>query len=212
MAVDLLNKILVHDDPVRGPIGGRIVEAEAYLGAGIDPGSHAFRGPGKRNATMFGPPRPAVRLLHLRHALVQQRRLQPGGRRRRRADAGAGPAGRARRHVVAPPQGQAGARPVLRPGPPLPGTRPDRRPRRHRPGGRSGASCSTTARRRRPSPATPSASASAPARATSPPGVGGSPATPTSAGPLPGSGRRPGERRDAQDEARCRSAAARAKA
>jgi DNA-3-methyladenine glycosylase len=56
VAVDLLNKVLVHHDPVHGPIAGRIVEAEAYLGAGIDPGSHAFRGPGKRNATMFGPP------------------------------------------------------------------------------------------------------------------------------------------------------------
>lgn len=56
VAVELLNKLLIHEDPVHGPIGGRIVEAEAYLGAGIDPGSHAFRGPGKRNATMFGPP------------------------------------------------------------------------------------------------------------------------------------------------------------
>lgn len=56
VAVDLLNKVLVHDDPQLGRIGGRIVEAEAYLGAGVDPGSHAFRGPGKRNATMFGPP------------------------------------------------------------------------------------------------------------------------------------------------------------
>jgi len=56
VAVDLLNKLLIHDDPEHGPVGGRIVEAEAYLGAGIDPGSHAFRGPGKRNATMFGPP------------------------------------------------------------------------------------------------------------------------------------------------------------
>jgi DNA-3-methyladenine glycosylase len=56
VAVDLLNKILVHSDPVHGPIAGRIVETEAYLGAGLDPGSHAFRGPGKRNATMFGPP------------------------------------------------------------------------------------------------------------------------------------------------------------
>jgi len=56
VAVDLLNKILVHEDPIYGPVGGRIVEAEAYLGAGIDPGSHAFRGPNKRNATMFGPP------------------------------------------------------------------------------------------------------------------------------------------------------------
>jgi DNA-3-methyladenine glycosylase len=56
VALDLLNKVLVHHDPVHGPIAGRIVEAEAYLGAGVDPGSHAFRGPGKRNATMFGPP------------------------------------------------------------------------------------------------------------------------------------------------------------
>src|SRR5437763_15903798 len=56
VAVDLLGKLLVHHDPEHGPVGGRIVEAEAYLGAGLDPGSHAFRGPGKRNATMFGPP------------------------------------------------------------------------------------------------------------------------------------------------------------
>ena len=56
VAVDVLGKLLVHHDPEHGPVGGRIVEAEAYLGAGLDPGSHAFRGPGKRNATMFGPP------------------------------------------------------------------------------------------------------------------------------------------------------------
>ncbi len=34
----------------------RLTEVEAYGGAGEDPGSHAFRGPGKKNATMFGPP------------------------------------------------------------------------------------------------------------------------------------------------------------
>jgi DNA-3-methyladenine glycosylase len=34
----------------------RLTEVEAYLGNGVDPGSHAFRGKSPRNATMFGPP------------------------------------------------------------------------------------------------------------------------------------------------------------
>lgn len=34
----------------------RLTEVEAYGGQGADPGSHAFRGPGRRNASMFGPP------------------------------------------------------------------------------------------------------------------------------------------------------------
>ena len=44
----MLNKLLVG----RGATG-RIVEVEAYVGD-IDPGSHAYRGRTKRNATMFG--------------------------------------------------------------------------------------------------------------------------------------------------------------
>jgi DNA-3-methyladenine glycosylase len=50
VAPELLGKLLV-----RGERAARIVEVEAYCGA-EDPGSHAYRGPTRRNATMFGPP------------------------------------------------------------------------------------------------------------------------------------------------------------
>ena len=46
----LLNSVLRH-----GGVAVRLTEVEAYDGAD-DPGSHAFRGRTRRNATMFGPP------------------------------------------------------------------------------------------------------------------------------------------------------------
>jgi DNA-3-methyladenine glycosylase len=49
LAPDLLGKLVV-----RGARAGRIVEVEAYRRD--DPASHAFAGPTRRNATMFGPP------------------------------------------------------------------------------------------------------------------------------------------------------------
>jgi len=51
----LLNKLLVRDEPELERVAVRIVEVEAYAGS-EDPGSHGYRGPTRRNATMFGPP------------------------------------------------------------------------------------------------------------------------------------------------------------
>lgn len=54
VAPDLLGKYLMRSTP-QGPITLRLTEVEAYAGE-QDPGSHAYRGPTQRNASMFGPP------------------------------------------------------------------------------------------------------------------------------------------------------------
>ena len=51
---ELLGKLLVRRDG-RKLRAGRIVEAEAYLGA-VDPAAHAYSGRTPRNAVLFGPP------------------------------------------------------------------------------------------------------------------------------------------------------------
>ncbi|MGI5190822.1 DNA-3-methyladenine glycosylase [Promicromonospora sp. CA-289599] len=54
VARDLLGATLTTRTP-DGVVSLRLTEVEAYDGA-TDPGSHAFRGPNRRNATMFGEP------------------------------------------------------------------------------------------------------------------------------------------------------------
>ena len=50
----LLGAVLRHST-AEGTVAVRLTEVEAYLGE-ADPGSHAYRGPSKRNAVMYGEP------------------------------------------------------------------------------------------------------------------------------------------------------------
>ena len=53
VAPALLGSVLRHET-VDGTVAVRLTEVEAYAGAD-DPGSHAYRGPTRRNEVMFGP-------------------------------------------------------------------------------------------------------------------------------------------------------------
>jgi DNA-3-methyladenine glycosylase len=55
VAPRLLGARLTHET-AHGAVTLRITEVEAYVGDGVDPGSHAFRGQTRRNAAMYGPP------------------------------------------------------------------------------------------------------------------------------------------------------------
>lgn len=53
VAPDLLGRVIEHET-ARGLVAIRLTEVEAYAGT-ADPASHAYRGPTRRNAVMFGP-------------------------------------------------------------------------------------------------------------------------------------------------------------
>jgi DNA-3-methyladenine glycosylase len=56
VARDLVGALIVHRLADGTKLAGRIVEVEAYVGDGSDPGSHAHGGQTPRNRSMFGPP------------------------------------------------------------------------------------------------------------------------------------------------------------
>ena len=56
VARDLVGTILVHEVPSGPRCAARVVEVEAYVGDGTDPGAHGHGGMTERNRVMFGPP------------------------------------------------------------------------------------------------------------------------------------------------------------
>ncbi len=56
VARDLVGSVLLRRLADGTRLAGRLVEVEAYLGDGSDPGAHSHRGPTPRNQSMFGPP------------------------------------------------------------------------------------------------------------------------------------------------------------
>lgn len=56
VARSLIGTVLVHAAPGGPRYAGRVVEVEAYVGDGSDPGAHGHGGMTARNRVMFGPP------------------------------------------------------------------------------------------------------------------------------------------------------------
>lgn len=55
LAPSVLGCLISHTTD-EGTVTVRLTEVEAYVGDGVDPGSHAYRGKTRRNASMFGEP------------------------------------------------------------------------------------------------------------------------------------------------------------